>query len=691
MNSTTAQAAPPPPSTSEATILIRDRFETSLPRGGVVGSACGSHTRRGVDVERVLSVDHGALRIEPLMRPGWARSGLAYGPFQRQPGLAMAVLMDNGHNLSQSYRLRSWIRQTVRWFRGSDLDLPHVRFYRWLWHRPRLSLWRKMRYWRANQEGKTEHVHQRENLAVGFYPSDAPADPVSTGSGVVIHASKVFDNGELWARVGGGCASTCTSLQNLTSYFVVVLRERGAVYYAASLPHAHAMGAYPSMRPIALDTVNADAEVFAGIHQAVLGEIGFTMDSRVHGVSVAELGPGFDTTHAADVLVGEGELGAARRGGRWRGSGFRRTSAGAEAAGESRASLQPGTCSSLIHAMVEPGQGFAGLAFRSRDESNGWEVRVGAKGCTLLICEGGVWAEVASAPAASTGPVSIQVVDHGSEFTVSLNGAHVFNRRFVDGRFAEATGVGIVADRGGRIRDFEAHPREVRIPAALDLGAPWNAEGTKVLVQDDFTGPQRELAGHTTTIGGCEWRKDIGKGNFEIAGNGSARVNATVGIPSPGRTVYTIPWSEPGFADVDFEMTPPGTARGQNQRGRGGVVFWQDRLNYFFINLWLHDNLETASISTFFCLDGFDDLYDAIWTCIGPTRVTWGVPFRLRSIFDGNRFLIRVNEEPVLYRRLTDVYPRRSPLKINRVGLFANWEWGTDTGTVFKNFIVRGR
>jgi hypothetical protein len=50
-----------------------------------------------------------------------------------------------------------------------------------------------------------------------------------------------------------------------------------------------------------------------------------------------------------------------------------------------------------------------------------------------------------------------------------------------------------------------------------------------------------------------------------------------------------------------------------------------------------------------------------------------------------------LDDEPLLYRRVRDIYPTAPPIRINRVGVVANWEWGDDTGTVFRNFTARGR
>ncbi|QYO62533.1 hypothetical protein [Leptolyngbya sp. 7M] len=168
-----------------------------------------------------------------------------------------------------------------------------------------------------------------------------------------------------------------------------------------------------------------------------------------------------------------------------------------------------------------------------------------------------------------------------------------------------------------------------------------------------------------------------------------AKVQASVQSPNPDRTAYTVVWPRPDLADVQVEITPPGTKRGQGEEGRAGLIFWQDEKNYIILNNWLNDDYEGASISSFFVIRGFEDLYDAVWTNIG-SRIHWGVPCIFRVVFDGIHYTAFVNDEPVLYRALTDVYPNTSRLAIHRVGIVANWEWGDDTGSCFRQFIAKG-
>jgi hypothetical protein len=146
-----------------------------------------------------------------------------------------------------------------------------------------------------------------------------------------------------------------------------------------------------------------------------------------------------------------------------------------------------------------------------------------------------------------------------------------------------------------------------------------------------------------------------------------------------------IEWDSPHYADLRVTLTPPGTDRGQSEKGRGGLIFWQDDDNFLIINTWLDDFYAGASISSFFTCQGFEDLYDAVWSNVGE-RIFWGRPYELRIVFDGNHYLVTVDDEPILYRALTDFNPDVTPLKIRRVGLIANWEWGHDTGSEFSHF-----
>lgn len=689
-----------------------DLFRDDLPQGKVIGSQVspGGMPRRGLDVEGVMQIDHGALRIQPLAQPGWGRCALAYGPYPRQNGLAVAVMLLNGHNTAQTgEKLDPLPRQIKRWLRGTEAQTTGQRvkwllknghkkglprhFQRWLWL-----------YTHKNEPGIDE------NLAVGWFPSPVSGGDCPTGSAFTMHATG-SENGELWARVSDHQLAAVRGVQNLPVYYLVILRERGAAYYAASLPGAHGLPAYPDFRPLAIDPFQQDAEVYAGVQQSVMGQIGFRVDSRIYGVQVEpfpEYAAWYGTAHAADSLSGTGVLedSPAEMGGAWqvlRGHFTRSTEGTLGVEQANLAVLTPRQPCGLIHALVQvkawPG-GEVGLAWRVQDEANQWQIRLEVSGVHLRQCREGEWTEIATEKMKLTPgrEYSLQILDDGQQFSLHLDGKMLFERRFEDPANQQALGVGIAAygpvvegwRSGGSIRSFEAHPRVIPAPAGLKLPCPWQPNSGPTLMRDDFSGPFGELSGHVEPISGKSWCKEFGPGTFNKTGSGGTQVQGSANSPNPGRTAYTLDWNQPDYADLSVNILPPGTERGQWEKGRAGLIFWQDAENYITVGTWLDDFYAGASISSFYLLNGFEELYDAVWSNVGK-RVTWGKQYRLRVVFDGLNFLTFVDEEPVLFRSLTDVYPHMPRLAIRKVGIVVNWEWGNDTGSQFLTFEAKGR
>jgi hypothetical protein len=701
------------PRVAESQILLKDGFEQDQRRGTVIGSRTADGTQRqGVDVERVMSVDHGALRIESLYRAGWGRAGLSYGPFKRENGLAVSVYLLNGHNTSQieifpgsiKGRLYRWALGTTG--SGESKLIVFKRMWRWIQRGEHTRrIFRRVRWWlrlKALTRDLTVPSIEDENLAVGWFSAPVPGESIPEGNAFVMHALGP-ENGELWAKVGNAPLPAVRGVQNVPICYVVILRERGAAYYAASLPNTYGFAAHPDMRPVAIDPYQDDGDVYAGVNQCVLGQIGFRAETRVYGISVAELpeySVWYGTAHAADTLVGEASLpdSAAEAGGAWHAvtGTFQRTEQGAVGGeAENAALLRPETRSGLIHALLErdqSGAGEAGLIWRAASEHDYWLLKVGAQESSLCIVEAGMPHTLATSshPATEAGtPLSLQILDDGKLIAAYLNGVLLFDRRFEDTRLAEATGVGLwSSSAGARFRHLEAHPRSVPIPSTLDHGAPWFRQGQQVVVTEAFDGEPRPLEGKPSTAGDRTWERSLGIGNVDILGNGSARVRATAQAPNPGRTAFTVVWDEKRFADLQLHMTPAGNGPDQGEKCRGGVIFWQDEDNYIVISHYFGDDHPAISTALFTHLGGFEELYDAVWTNCAR-HIGWGVPFSLRVQFDGVRFLASINDESVLFRALTDVYPGVAPLTINRVGLLMNWEWGDDTGTTFTRFVAR--
>lgn len=218
----------------------------------------------------------------------------------------------------------------------------------------------------------------------------------------------------------------------------------------------------------------------------------------------------------------------------------------------------------------------------------------------------------------------------------------------------------------------------------------WDPEVGPVSFEDHFDGPAGDLGDGVSGAASKGWERLLGSGVFERSGSGGARVRASRSEPNPGRTIYGVPWGEPHGANLSVEVTPPGTARGQGHRGRSGVAFWQDEDNHFIVNTWIDDAMVGVSLSAFLRYRGREKMFewDAVWTNVGP-RISPGVPFGLSVSCDGTQFLCRLAGEPVMYRAFSDYRAEYTDLRIQRVGMVANWEWGDDTGSRLGHFAAR--
>ncbi len=664
-----------------ARVLVDDRFEGEVARGRAIGTRASDGSDRHVtDAEGAIGADHGALRIATPARPGWGRTGIAYGPVAREPGLVLGVFMLNGHNTSQSYSLESVVRQVGRWMLGGGTNSLLAQGAGYLRHPAREGVARRLACWWASRAGATRgRAPVTENLAVGLFTSANPADPLGEGHALVMHAAS-HECGELWATTSRGPVIAFTGFQNVPACFVIVARARGAACYVAGMPGARGVGAWPMMRPVAIDDGGDATSLYPGVHQAALGEIGFSVDTRVYAVRAGvepALAPWWGTAHVAMTRDPGGVGDRVDAGPAWRREGGLAWAAARVPTG-------------LIHARMvttPTGDGHA-IVFRVEDGANHWALRLAPDRCVLARVQRGAAEVLGSDGVAWRAGSSVQILDDGRGIAVHVDGRRLFAGPVINEADGGALGVGVESPTGGAIVErFEAHPREVPMPGILGFARPWDPGPTGGVAEDDFAGAIGDLAGRVASGATGPWERTLGRGVIECAGVG-ARVRASATDRCPGRTLYTIPWTIPAFAELAIDMTPPGTGRYQRHEGRGGVVFWQDPRNFLIVNLWLHDGYEGASISSFLVIDGFDDVYNAVWTNIG-SRATWGRRMALRAGFDGERYLVRVGDEPVLYRAVADVYPRAPRWRITRVGIAANWEWGTDSGTTFHRFEAR--
>ncbi|MDW8426238.1 MAG: hypothetical protein RMK51_09915 [Meiothermus sp.] len=617
-----------PPKTAPAEIL--DRFTQEVLYGDVIGSAsdCGA-VRLGIDVEAKISVEGGVLRFAPLDTPGWGRQGIAYGPFARRAGLAFGVLMLNGHNNSQTVPPGALPPPLVGGQAGETLRIP----------------------FKAHFFPQT----LRENLAVGWFDQPVPTNPLESGQALVMQGHPC-QNGRLCAAKVRGLQHLLLGVQNNPIYLLSVLREKGVAFYAGSLEGSRHLPALPRLRPLTIDPYSLTAgDLYAGVHQSILGERGHRVDTRVYGVRVLHI-PAWHAHGTALLADPQPQLGRkAAHGGVWQlhGPGLM---------------LRPQEAGGLFHVRLTAP---ASLIWRYRDPGHFLALELKNQEVRLRLQYGLQQYVLAAEPyrGEAQQPHWVQVLDDGKALIVTLDGRPLFSEHPIyEHRLADEVGVGLV----GQAADLEVHPREVVLPPELDLGQPWQARG-----QTTVFAPYLNRAAEDLLI---SWEPTLGRGNLMPA-EGGVCIEAAGGEHS----LYTMPWDSPNLADLEVEILPPGQARGQNQQSRAGVCFWQDARHHLLVTLCLDDN--ESSVTAVLRFAGYEDPFDRVFSRV-PDLLYHGVPVRLRVVCDGSRFQAYLDDEPVLYRALNDIYPGADRLHIRRVGLALSG-YGKDTGSIFRAWIAR--
>jgi hypothetical protein len=657
-------------------VLLVDRFTDERPPGSVIGSRSATGAvRRGRDRERTLAIDGGEMRVPWLSDPGWGRVAVTYGPFDRDPGRAVAVTVLNGLSTSQTPNRPPGGREMVA---------------RWRRTFPRLQV-------------RQPELH--ESMAAGWFTAEAASRIRRRPRGACVVASATFEEeiGKLEASAGAVTQRAVEDVQNVPVTYVVLLRHGDAMFYASSMSDVRAFPAHPFMRPLGVLRLEGAGPLFAGVQQAVVGEVQYRIDTRVSDVVVADvpaLARWYGSAVVADSLTGAGPVGGSwsEAGGRWEPGDDRliRTPDGAAAIGG------PATCVHEVPGPVGLAKMEVGLSGAAGEVSLGWSgeggvdwaLRITPGGAELVRRKG--WAPtecVAASRWRPSGCQDLQIVDDGFELRSWVDGEVLFEGR-ADPRIAEGSMLRLtVSGSGSHVRNFEVHPREVAVPEVLQGRLPRAASGVRLIVEDDFGSTDGALDGWATDDGtGPRWERTLGAGTFERTGARAARVCASRESPNPGRTIYTVPWSSPNLVDIEVTVTPPGTRWGEKHQGRSGIALWQDPENYLAVNHFLEDTSVGVSISAFGHLLGREVMreHDATWTNVNG-RIRHGVPFVLRVSSDGAGFSCWVDGELVLHRRFIDYTPDAGRLTVNRIGLVANWEWGDDTGSVFRHFRARGR
>lgn len=636
---------------------VRDDFDVARDSGRTLGSLSTSGAPRlGVDRERRIAIDHGGLRMQPLLWDGWGRQGIAYGPFPAASVGVFAVGLLNGHNASQSGHIEQpFEKRLATWLHAGGTHRARARLLRWVRSGQRALTLRQFVSWLLRDPRFHRAAPLDDSLAVGLYEAPAPQDPRRAELGFVVHSTG-GNNGELRARVDGEDLPLISGLPNVPLLLVIARTSTHAAYFV-SAAEAGLGGRYPAMRPLALTRHRPQGVVYPGVHQGVLGQIGFRADTRVYGVRVAAA-PELATLSASlDLDVERGRA-------RW-----------AEPAG-------------LVYLELESDAVVRVRCGGLDDDATSYELELGEGRLRLRErAPGGAERRAREVEwRASRDAVGLQLVVLDEELRVIADGAQRLTLEGPIGPLAELALDAPEAARRRALSSLQVLPRDVPVPEDVRVRIPAVSQGHVVRLEDRFTGEPGDL--DERSIGAERWRKELGAARLVVVPGRGAEVQGARSLTSRGRTVYTCPWANPRFADLEVTVRPPGRARGEGHEGRAGVVLWQDPENYVVVGTWLHDHFEGASISSFYCFDGFEDIYDAVWTNVG-SAIRWGVPYTLRVLCDGTRFTAYVDGRAVLHRAFGDVHRRVTSLTLRKVGIVTNWEWGNDTGSVFESFVAR--
>jgi hypothetical protein len=626
-------------------VLLDDRFLEDVPAGHVVGSSVDGKLRRGVDAERTIAIDNGALRIGWLRDPGWRRAAIAYGPFDPTPGLTFTVSLLAGLTTSQTDTRPEGRREVV------------LRALRTL---PRAQLRKR---------------HIVDSLAVGLFSQAVPRRPLDDGTSLVLRAHESAI-GELRVTAEGVAKRIVLGLQNVPLVLTGVVRDEDVVLYGGSLRGAFGFPEYPGMRPLAVLPLPVSAgPVFLGVHQSVLGEVKYRVDTRVYRCLVEQrdaVSRHYGAMAAGVVPRAADGTWSDATGARWSGE------ESADGSRVARADL-PAPVGLMRTTFGVREEGAVRLVWRA-DASNGtgWALTLRPEGTELGALGDLALVTTDSIRLTPRKRHVVEVLDDGATMSAYLDQRLLFDRWINDARNSDGTGVSL--ETSGQLVhpvEFELHPRSVAISDRLRLDPPWPAPPQPSKI-DPVSFSLAGRVGHDLSSEQPTWQRVMGSGVIECAGGDRARVRASIDKPIPGRTVYAVPWATPDYADVAVTITPPGTARGQRHQGRCGLAFWQDNDNHFVVNNFIDDTSVGVSVSAFLRVDGLERQaeWDATWSNVG-TRIDYGVPYEL------------VDGELVLYRAISDYRATFDKLVIRRVGLVANWEWGDDTGTVFRDFVAR--
>jgi hypothetical protein len=215
--------------------------------------------------------------------------------------------------------------------------------------------------------------------------------------------------------------------------------------------------------------------------------------------------------------------------------------------------LRPPTPSGLIHVVVKSGgAGSIGIVWRGWDGKTGVRLQLDGAGARLQVIENGATKVERHDPSGGLSGDrrhTIQIQDDGQTIRIARDGRSLDALTIDDPTGSDAPEIGLTGLAGAIVVEaFEAHPRRIPWSSAIKIDLPTVARGEEVVIHEDFQYHRDDLAGGI-------WRRLVGKGTIRVMGAGAEMV-ASAENPAPGRLLYGVDWSDPGFADLTAVIVP---------------------------------------------------------------------------------------------------------------------------------------
>lgn len=611
------------------------------------------------DPERTISLRGGALRMAPIAEPGWDRSVALIDVGCLEPGQVVWTDVRPAHLSSETLPLETRRDRLQVWLLGSRTDSPARRLALLLSPcRHREGPIRRWRRWLKRNEAMHRRAPASVNQIVGLFADTTGTTPADALAGLAVRPLGPRNGGFSIATPGGEPTRHVIDGCTNTSYRMAFIVRPDSILIAVGGEPGTALAPAPALSPLGIVHRSvADTPLWLGVSNLIVGQHGFSSDTIIEGLGVDRLG------------------------------------ASAPGCGVPQATANEHRTHQRLEAEAIGGVALIDVRLELEQEGS-LELRWGSdsivsltRSLARLQCDG----ETISRPLAAHGPVHLSVnvlggrtrvhVDDQLLLDLPSSGTHQSTSSGThQSNSAALTEVVQINLMSGRVDRFEVLPFAVG-PVGGPSTSPLLDQGNDVVADQRFDGAALvDLAEDEDH----DWQRVLG--NTPI---GREYGVASIVEPLTERTVYLQPnrWSD--SVDIETEIEPPPRVEGVLQRCRAGLAAGSGPDNLLMVNAWIDDSYGGGSVSTFLRLDGGEEIFDAVWVNVGAA-LDWTTPFVLRLQTDGDFYRVMLDGHTVVSRSISDQTRLVPRIEMTHVGIVANWEWGLDTGSLFRRFTVRG-